>query len=154
MRRSHRFLNSIILLFVFSLTGCHLLVKTQKPTQVTPLHITSAGYRCVVTNSQPSGGSAAAWSADKKQAQSQAMKACRAQSRYPNACQAQKCRGYRQKPVHATLPWYTCYVENKQRPGLWRDTSHDRFRATSGAFSRCRKNGKAENCYLKYCRVW
>lgn len=155
MGQYQRFLKGIILLSVLLLTGCSFFSNPQKPTHVISLRTASSGYRCVVINAQPSGEDTAVWSAHKEQAQSQAIKRCRARSRYPNACQIQQCRWHRKKPAQAALPWYTCYVENKQHSSLWHDTSHVRFRATSGAFARCRKSsGKPEDCYLKYCHVW
>ncbi|ACJ20095.1 hypothetical protein [Coxiella burnetii] len=62
--------------------------------------------------------------------------------------------------VHHVSPaaepqWYTCYVKNRGRTGLWSGTSHRRFHAKARAFNRCHRfSGKPATCYFSYCRRW
>ena len=153
MRRFFSVSNAVFLLPVLLLVGCSTQL-IQKPKPVVS-HRKGGGYRCVVLNHKADGENAVAWSPLKKTAQSQALMRCRTRSRFPVGCKVHLCRWHSRPPAHPSSLYYTCYINNRQRSGVWSATSHSRFTATSHAFARCRQSsGKPESCYLRSCRVW
>lgn len=110
------------------------------------------GYRCQAVN-RTDGRSGTGWSTSKRVAQSHAMNSCRQRSRHTSGCRIKSC--VRTGNRAAGKYWYTCYVKNRSRGGLWSGTSHSRFTAMSRAFDRCRGlSSIPASCYFKYCRIW
>lgn len=146
----HKLLCIIIILIL--LGGCQYQPVNN---QSHPAHKISKGiYRCTAINTLTKRARAVGSSRSKQVAKKHALNHCRSRSAIPDKCQIHSCRLIKEKRL-ATNHWYTCYVQNRERPGVWSGTSRTRFTATSQAFSRCRKlSGNAASCYVDYCRSW
>ena len=148
MRQKGLFFAGFCALIVL-ISGCSHLTTTTATYRVLP-----SGYSCFAANYKQGGYAGSAWARHLLHAQKRALERCRVHSRYPNACKIRSCRWVAGAPISEN-GYFTCYVKNNNRYGVWLSTSHNEYRAKDRAMYRCQRySGQASSCYFDHCWLW
>ena len=138
----------MIISFAF-LSGCQ---KVSKPSS--SLLFAQSGVLCTANNLK-ARKKYSAWARDDYAARAYALSRCQSRSVRGKQCQISDCIATGGTTEVSTSRWYTCYVTNHDKKGVWTSTAHERLDSIKLAFERCAKySGSKKACYVNYCRLW